>query len=183
MIKAIVAIRNPDGAIGHQDALIHHDKFDMRNFAKVTKEAGVIVMGRKTAESLRDPLPNRINYVISKTDQPKLEEAGFIVITLKEAEELLEKHAGKESPDLFIVGGATIYNLFKDLIEFYSVTIFGASGPFQKELMEKPADAWLKLDFLDPYHEDFHKWDVLSRTFVNPNNKEIVLYEYQRIPG
>ena len=102
---------------------------------------------------------------------------------MKEAEELLEKHAGKESPNLFIVGGATIYNLFEDLIEFYSVTIFGASGPFQKELMEKPADAWLKLDFLDPYHEDFHKWDVLSRTFINPNNKEIVLYEYQRIPG
>ena len=183
MIKAIVAIRNPDGAIGYQNQLIHHDKFDMRNFSKVTKDAGEIIMGRKTAEALGDPLPNRINYVISKSEQPAIREAGFTVITLEEAYALLKGLKNNPFEDIFIIGGATIYNLFKDLIEFYSVTIFGASGPFQAELMEKPADAWLKLDFLDPYHEDFHKWDVLSRTFINPNNKEIVLYEYRRIPG
>lgn len=181
MIKAIVAIRNPDGAIGYQNQLIHHDKFDMKNFAKVTKAAGEVLMGRKTAESLGEPLPDRINYVISNSEQPALREAGFIVISLNSAYSLLRGVKNNPFEDVFIIGGTTIYNEFKDLIEYYSVTVLGASGPFQDELMEKPADAWLRLEFLDPETEEFKNWNLLSRTFINPVNNEIVLYEYQRI--
>lgn len=182
MIKAIVAVRNPDGAIGYNNELIHCDKFDMKNFSKVTKEAGTVLMGRRTAESLGKPLKGRVCYVVSGSEWPNLVKAGFKVITPNEAWDLLQDYVGIFGDDIFIIGGSLIYKAFYPITEEYHVTVLGAGGNFQKELMERPADTRLELGMLNPHSPEFGKWEITSRTFINPDNPEIILYVYKRLP-
>ena len=55
------------GGIGYQNKLPWHIPLDLSRFKSLTKN-GVVVMGRKTWESLpKKPLPNRVNVVISNT--------------------------------------------------------------------------------------------------------------------
>ena len=55
------------GGIGYQNKLPWHIPLDLSRFKNLTKN-GVVVMGRKTWESLpKKPLSNRVNVVISNT--------------------------------------------------------------------------------------------------------------------
>lgn len=55
------------GGIGYQNKLPWHIPLDLKRFKNLTQN-GVVVMGRKTWESLpKKPLPNRVNVVISNT--------------------------------------------------------------------------------------------------------------------
>lgn len=55
------------GGIGYKNKLPWHIPLDLIRFKNLTKN-GVVVMGRKTWESLpKKPLPNRVNIVISNT--------------------------------------------------------------------------------------------------------------------
>ena len=65
MINIIVAMTKDQG-IGYNNKLPWYIPDDLKRFKKLTSNS-VIVMGRKTWDSLPiKPLPNRINYVLSK---------------------------------------------------------------------------------------------------------------------
>jgi dihydrofolate reductase len=98
MISIIVAVAR-GGVIGADGRMPWHLPEDLRMFRKLTM-GGVVVMGRKTFESIGKPLPGRTNVVITRqTDFHP--EGAEVVHSLGEA---LEKH-----PDCFIIGGAEIY--------------------------------------------------------------------------
>ena len=61
----LVAVSN-DLVIGVNNDLPWNLKDDLAHF-KNTLPNKIIIMGRKTYESIGRPLPNRINYVISRT--------------------------------------------------------------------------------------------------------------------
>ena len=107
MVTMILA-RNNDNVIGaNNDLPWPKCKADMKHFMYVTK-GNVVVMGRKTAESLKGPLPNRDNVVLTKNKN--WEKEGFIV----------ENSAVDIKKKLFnyvVIGGAEIYNLFSDVVE------------------------------------------------------------------
>lgn len=69
-VSAVVAV-NSNWGIGNNNQLLYHIKEDMRRFKTLT-ENNVVIMGRKTFDSLpnRTPLSNRINVVIT-TDKHK----------------------------------------------------------------------------------------------------------------
>ena len=62
----IVAVSEND-AIGKDNKLLFHLKEDMQNFKRLTT-SNVVIMGRKTYESIGKPLKDRINIVISRSD-------------------------------------------------------------------------------------------------------------------
>ena len=63
-----------NGGIGYKNKLPWYIPLDLKRFKNLTQN-GVVVMGRKTWESLpKKPLPKRVNVVVSKTLQP-LDEA------------------------------------------------------------------------------------------------------------
>lgn len=87
-------------------------KEDMKFFRETTK-GHVIIMGRKTYDSIGKPLPKRTNYVVSRN--PKLEIEGCEVFSsvsdaIKAALEI------DESP--MIIGGSSIY---KEALPFTGV--------------------------------------------------------------
>ena len=65
IISHLVAVSN-DLVIGVDNDLPWNLKDDLAHFKKYTLNK-IIIMGRKTYESIGRPLPNRINYVISRT--------------------------------------------------------------------------------------------------------------------
>ncbi|MFT4311189.1 MAG: dihydrofolate reductase [Candidatus Woesearchaeota archaeon] len=100
MIKIIVAMTS-SRVIGNQGKIPWHYSEDFLHFKKET-EGSVVVMGRKTYESIGRPLPNRVNIVISsKLEDEKVEVA-------RSFEEALEK-AKKYDKDIFLIGGSLVY--------------------------------------------------------------------------
>ena len=101
-VCAIVACDTEHG-IGKNGGLPWpHNKEDMQWFKEHTT-GGVVVMGRKTWESLPGVLPGRPHVVISR--QPAYRAEGATVVTSLEA--AIAACAGAER--VFIIGGAQIY--------------------------------------------------------------------------
>ncbi len=97
-LKIIVAIAK-NGVIGAGGAMPWHIPEDLQYFKRTTT-SHVIVMGRKTFESLGRPLPNRTNVVV--THRSDFRHDGVEVV--HSLDEAVTKH-----PDAFIIGGAEIY--------------------------------------------------------------------------
>ncbi len=96
-MKLIVATDDSNG-IGLNGTIPWKNSIDMKWFKFMTSSAWV-VMGRKTHESLGRALPNRINFVLSSKG---LSYDGFMKLYNHEV----------VKPEVFIIGGSEIYNLF-----------------------------------------------------------------------
>ena len=75
-------------------------------FFKITTMGCPIIMGRKTYDSIGRPLPGRLNIVLSR--DASLEIEGCTVVNT--VDDALE--AAKDSDEVFITGGAHLYNKF-----------------------------------------------------------------------
>ena len=121
-MNLIVAV-DENWAIGRGGDLLTHMKEDMKFFRQTTLNK-TVVMGRKTLESFPNgnPLKNRINIVLSKN----LEKDGCVVVKdLSELKVELEKYC---SQDVFVIGGATVYQLLLPYCESALVTKVEADG-------------------------------------------------------
>ena len=103
MISLVVAA-GENNAIGKNNQLLRH----LPNHLKVFKNktwAGVVIMGRKTFESVNKPLPGRLNIVVTSNKEWKAE--GVMVANdLEQAIALAQKENFKE---ISIIGGGEIY--------------------------------------------------------------------------
>ena len=98
-----IAAMSLNRVIGQGNKIPWHLPEDFKWFKKMTT-GHVIVMGRKTFESIGKPLPNRTTIVLSRSP---LNIPGVKVITdLKELDSLQAELAGRE---VFICGGAQVY--------------------------------------------------------------------------
>ena len=104
-MKAIVAV-DENWAIGCSGDLLQRIPADMSRFRRLTL-GKVVVMGRKTFDSLpgRKPLAGRTNIVLS--GNKSLECDGLSVCC--SLQELFPTLKGVNSDDVFVIGGATVY--------------------------------------------------------------------------
>ena len=98
--KAIVAV-SQNGVIGKNGDLPWRLAEDLKWFKKITM-GHVVLMGRKTWDSLPFPLPGRKNWVISRSLEKK--EGMQVFGSIEEAE---ENHDPEEQ--IFVIGGGEIY--------------------------------------------------------------------------
>jgi len=99
--KAIAAM-SQNRVIGHGPRIPWHLPEDFKWFKQMTT-GQVVVMGRKTFQSIGRPLPNRETIVISRS--------GFAFPGVRTIASLDELDPAKEARDVFICGGAKIYEL------------------------------------------------------------------------
>jgi dihydrofolate reductase len=104
MNLAMIVAMTPSGVIGKDNDLPWpRIKEDMRFFKRQTK-GHVIIMGRKTYESIGKPLPHRANFVL--TQNPNYKAPGCLVFTdLDKA--LTEAYELDKQP--VVIGGSGIY--------------------------------------------------------------------------
>ena len=116
MIIGIVAV-DRQGAIGKGGKLPWHYSADMK-FFKETTIGNACVMGYKTWLTLKRPLPNRLNIVLSRSAEIEPLES---VVVLRDVESVLQK-ADELTRDLFVIGGAQVYHAFLPHIDKWIVT-------------------------------------------------------------
>jgi dihydrofolate reductase len=97
--KAIVAM-SENRVIGYQNRIPWHLPEDFRWFKKMTT-GNIVVMGRKTFESIGRPLPDRTTWVLSRS--------GFVYPGVRTLRSLDEIDLTGDSRDIFISGGAQLY--------------------------------------------------------------------------
>lgn len=98
MVKIIVAI-SKNRVIGGDNKLLWNYPEDLKRFKKLTT-GSVIIMGRKTFESIGRLLPNRKNVIITRKLDYSIEGAE-VYNSLEEAIDMY--------PNCFIIGGGEIY--------------------------------------------------------------------------
>lgn len=113
----IVAV-DESRAIGKDNRLLWHIPEDLKHFKELT--AGhTIIMGENTYHSIGRPLPNRTNIVVTLNQALALDGA-WVVHSLDEA---LEVARQKESVEIFVIGGASIYKQFLPRIDRLYLTL------------------------------------------------------------
>ncbi len=136
-IIGIVAIDH-NNAIGRGGALPWRYSADVKFFREQTT-GHACVMGRKTWLSLPKPLKNRLNIVMSRSNEVDAQEG---VIVLRDRVSVLSLQAYLAC-DLFIIGGEQIYRTFAPYIEKWMVTRVPLSVP--------DADTFMPPDFLNGF--------------------------------
>lgn len=151
----IIAAKSKNNVIGNKGLLPWHSSEELSHF-KSTTDGYPVVMGRKTRESLKRPLENRLNIILTRNKNYKTNAADSVV--LSGVDEVLE-HC-KDYEKIFIIGGKQVYEAFIDLADemIISEMKFEAEG--------------------DTYFPDFNRedWTATKKEF-----NDFVLYHYIRI--
>jgi dihydrofolate reductase len=156
---SLVVAASENNIIGKDNQLVWHLPNDMRFFKNITWGLPVI-MGRKTFEALKKPLPGRINIVVTR--QPGWNAAGTITAT--ELNDAIKKAETTNCKQACIIGGGEIYKQsisFADIIYITRVhaTVEGdTSFPLINET----------------------EWELISREDFDKDEKHQYAYSFQK---
>lgn len=120
-MKLIACVDNNWG-LGYKNNLLVRIPEDMKLFKDITSQAGIIVMGRKTFESLPDkkPLKDRVNIIFTNNISYKVEGA-LVVHSMYEFANVMYENNFK-SDNVIIIGGGKIYEAFYKLCNVAYIT-------------------------------------------------------------
>ncbi len=136
-IIGIVAVDRA-GAIGKGGGLPWHYSADLKFFREQTT-GHACVMGSRTWATLKKPLPNRLNVVLSgRAEVPGMES----VVWLRDRLSVLSLKDYLKC-DLFVIGGAKVFELFASDIERWVVT--------EIPLRVEGADTFMPAGFLEGF--------------------------------
>ena len=171
-----IACVSKSGGIGFQDKLLFNIKNDMKHF-KETTENHIVVMGRKTFESIGKPLPNRFNIVISKNAMNlnfEFKNKGWTntiaILDINDIESIVNNiqcihdefyrfdisHIDLSSinfSEIFVIGGQLVYKYFENYIDKYYLTIVDS---------EKEYDTFLPI-----FKEKICKYNCLDNMIIS----------------
>ncbi|MDD6233053.1 dihydrofolate reductase [Frisingicoccus sp.] len=118
-MNIIVAV-DKNWAIGFENKLLNSIPEDMKFFRETTT-GKVVVMGRKTLESFpnKRPLKNRTNIVITRQKDYQVDGA----VVLHSVEEALDYLKQFKSEDIYVIGGASIYEQMLPYCDVAHVTV------------------------------------------------------------
>ncbi len=153
-ISLVVAISS-NRAIGKDNQLLWHLPADLKHFKQLTS-GHTILMGRKTFESIGKPLPNRRNIVISRQEALFFSGAE-VVSSLEKALELT-----KDEKEVFIIGGAEIYQL---------------ALPIATTIYLTEVEATYEADAFFPVLPD-DEWKLLHKAAHSPDEKNNLPYTF-----
>ena len=136
-IIGIVAV-DRQGAIGRRGSIPWHYSADLKFFKQQTV-GHACVMGYRTWLTLKKPLPNRLNIVMSRSAEIEGQES---VIVLRDKLSVLSLKPYLAC-DLFIIGGEQVYRTFLGEIERWIVT--------EIPLVVADADTFMPKDYLQGF--------------------------------
>lgn len=103
-VNSIVAC-SKNNAIGRENQIPWYLPADLKYFKKITT-GHIIIMGRKTYESIGRALPKRINIVISRNKDFKVEDGVLLFSSFLDAVDYALKLTERE---IFVIGGGEVY--------------------------------------------------------------------------
>jgi dihydrofolate reductase len=125
MTISLIVAAGSNHAIGKDNQLLWHLPQDLK-FFKNTTWAMPVIMGRKTFESVGNkPLPGRLNIIL--TTQKNSPSNNDFLAFASDKEHALEIAANIGAKEVFVAGGAQIYQLFFPLASRIYMTRVHAS--------------------------------------------------------
>lgn len=108
--------------IGKANDLPWHISADLKHFKEIT-QGGVVVMGRKTLESMGRALPKRVNWVITQ-DPNWAFEGTKVAYSIEEAltQAVADVQASEKPDSIFIIGGGEIFKQTMDIADRLELT-------------------------------------------------------------
>lgn len=151
-MKYIIVAYDKNRLIGGNNTLLWQDDMpvDMKRFRELTTD-NVVIMGRKTYDSIGHPLPNRQNIVITRQDMQI--EGAVVVDSLKKAYQAAE--AGK---DIYVIGGGQIFAESLSDIDRILATEIEASFEGDIYFSELP-DGWVEVSRVKYSKDEMNKYD------------------------
>lgn len=104
MLSLIVAIAE-NNVIGNDNKLIWHISEDLKRFKSITS-GNIMLMGRKTFESLPGVLPNRKHIIITRDNKYSVDSDQVSIIN--DLNSFIVEHENSDE-EIFVIGGAEIY--------------------------------------------------------------------------
>ncbi len=133
----LIAAVSADGKIAQSSDQLSLDwtsKEDLRFFVEKTKEIGVVIMGRKTFDTIGKPLKDRQLIVMTRSPEEQETMEG-VEFTSETPHEILERLEGLGLKSVVLAGGSSIYSkfLYDNLVTDVYLTIepilFGQGVP------------------------------------------------------
>ncbi len=116
-IYIIVAMTREKRAIGNKNNLLCHIPEDLKYFKDITK-GNTIVVGYNTYMSFpKRPLPSRKNIVLTRKN---VEMEGALI--MNSVEEVLSYASKNPDEKIFICGGASVYEQFKEYADTFYIS-------------------------------------------------------------
>jgi dihydrofolate reductase len=162
-ISFIVA-RTKDGVIGVDNTLPWKLQTDLRRFRKITLNH-VVVMGRKTFDSIGKPLPNRINVVVSSTGFKTTNDSVFVCPDLPSAILVADaKTNAIGAKEFFVIGGEQVFRATEEFVEKVYLTEIDAD--------DIKGDAYFSLTFSES------NWKIKEKEHVNKSELDDYNYTF-----
>ncbi len=165
-IKLIVAL-GKQNQIGLNGTMPWHLYEDLKNFKKLTS-GNIVIMGRKTFESIGKALPNRLNFVITSNPQSV---SAYEVCAFPSLEKAIEK-AKSLALDTFIIGGGTIYEQVLDKVDEMIITEVDFEGEADTFFPKINFSGWKEADRKKYLSDEKNDFDFDIVTYVKNNFHE-----------
>ena len=114
MKKIIIAAVSENNVIGKDGSIPWYSKAELAHFKKMTLNFQ-IVMRRKTLNSLKNPLPERLNIILSRDHN--ISEVGENLFFMQSINEVYDFCNRKEFAKLFIIGGEEVFKSMIDQVD------------------------------------------------------------------
>lgn len=161
LMKIILAV-DENFAIGKDNKLLFHISEDLKHFKKTTLNS-IVIMGRKTYESMGGALPKRDNLILTRNKDYKADDAKVFT----DKEDILTYVKNNPDKEAFVIGGGEIVNIFLDDCDEAIIT----------KVMEKVEDA-------DTYLHNFDKdpdFDLVEESDIKEEDGVKFIYvRYRR---
>ena len=154
MIISLIAAIGKNRVIGKNNKLPWKLSADLKRFREITS-GKTVIMGRKTFESIGKLLPNRLNIIITRDKNYKID--GCVVV--HSAEEALK--AADSYKEVMIIGGEQIFKEFLPRASRMYLTLIDGNFEGDAYFPEYNKNEWKEV-----FREE-HKDNSLKYSFVN----------------
>jgi dihydrofolate reductase len=155
---AIVAALSRNDVIGRGNRLPWHLPADLAHFKRLTLDH-VLVMGRRTWESLPGPLPRRRHLVLSRRPLGSTDGCEQV----RSPEDAIA--AAADASELMVVGGAEVYRLFLPLATRMYLTRVEAEIDGDVRFPRWQPDVWRLVDAQTRPHDERNPYDLRFMTW------------------
>ena len=152
MIISLIAAMDKNRVIGKDGKLPWHMPKDMKFFRDTTK-GKTVIMGRKTYESIGRPMPNRINIIITRDNDYKVE--GCIVV--HSIDEALKAAGNVE--EVMVIGGSQIYKEFLPKANRIYLTKIDAEVEGDTYFPEFEIEGWKEVSYEEHERDAENEYD------------------------
>lgn len=166
-INLIAACQRRDWGIALGGKIPWYTPTDLQHFRNVTSKTenpvlrNAVVMGRKTYDTIGKPLPNRINYVLTRNSKllETTQDSLHYVSGLEEA--LKQSTRSKDVERVFVVGGAEVY---KETLTKFNRYIDTTYLTFVDT--DYPCDQFIDKALIEEHHYTDNGIDTVDKTGI-----------------